>query len=115
MSAFDQAAHAAEQNTRQAQDAAQESWSQMQPGFADAGDNFREFHLRIIDMLRSHAEASFDLAEKLITAKSPEQLVSAWKGFAEKQANTISKHSGELAGMAQHAVKDSVQGTRRGG
>jgi hypothetical protein len=60
-------------------------------------------------MLRSHANASFDLAEKLISAKSPDEVAGAWKSFAEHQVETISKHSSELAGMAENAVRENVQ------
>jgi hypothetical protein len=105
MSNFDQATRAAEKSVRNAQDMAQESWSQIERSVAGSVTNVREFHLKTIEMLRSHAEASFDLAEELIAARSPDQIMSAWTGFANRQVDAINRHSSELASIMQTAAK----------
>lgn len=109
MSSFDQATRTAEKNMRNAQDMAQESWSQIERGVSGSVANVREFHLKTIDMLRSHAEASFDLAEQLIGARSPDQVMGAWKSFADREVDMINRHATELSTMAQTTAKESVQ------
>jgi hypothetical protein len=109
MSSFDQATRAAEKNMQNAQDMAQESWSQMEHSVASSVANVREFHLKTIDMLRSHAEASFDLAEELIGARSPDQIMGAWKSFANREVDMINRRTSELSAMTQTAVKENVE------
>jgi hypothetical protein len=109
MSSFDQATRTAEKNMRNAQDMAQESWSQIERGFAGSVANVREYHLKTIDMFRSHAEASFDLAEELIGARSPDQVMGAWKSFADREVDMFNRHTSDLSTMTQTAVKESAQ------
>jgi hypothetical protein len=109
MSSFDQATRTAEKNMRNAQDMAQESWSQIERSVSGSVANVREFHLKTIDMLRSHAEASFDLAEQLIGARSPDQVMGAWKSFADREVDMINRHTTELSTMAQTTAKENVQ------
>ena len=109
MSSFDQATRTAEKNVRNAQEMTQESWSQMERGVASSMANVRDFHLKTIDMLRSHAEASFDLAEELIGARSPDQFMGAWKSFADREVDMINRHTSEFSTMTQSAAKENVQ------
>jgi hypothetical protein len=109
MSSFDQATRTVAKNVQNAQDMAQESWSQIERSVTGSVANVREFHLKTIDMLRSHAEASFDLAEELIGARSPDQIMGAWKSFADREVDMINKHTSELAAMGQTAAKEGAQ------
>jgi hypothetical protein len=109
MSSFDQATRTAEKNMRNAQDMAQESWSHVERNVASSVANVRDFHLKTIDMLRTHAEASFDLAEELISARSPDQFMGAWKSFADREVDMINRRASELSAMSQTAVNETVQ------
>jgi hypothetical protein len=102
-----------EKNFKNAQDMAQESWSQIERSVAGSVTNVREFHLKAIDLLRSQAEASFDLAEELIGARSPDQIMDAWKTFADREVGMINQHTGELSTITQKAVKENGQPGRR--
>jgi hypothetical protein len=113
MNSFDQATRATEKNMRNAQDMAQESWSQIERSVSGSVANVREFHLKTIDMLRSHAEASFDLAEQLIGARSPDQVMGAWKSFADREVDMINRHTSELSSMAQTVAKENVDAAKR--
>ena len=66
-------------------------------------------------MLRSHAEASFDLAEELISARSPDQFMGAWKSFADREVDMINRRAGELSAMSQAAVNETVQPLKEAG
>jgi hypothetical protein len=113
MSNFDQATRTAEKDFKNAQDMARDSWSQIERGAAGSVAHVREFNLKTIDMLRSHAEASFDLAEELIGARSPDQIMDAWKTFADREVGMINQHTGELSTMTQKAVRGNGQPGRR--
>ena len=109
MSSFDQATRTAERNMRNAQDMAQDSWSQVERGVASTVANVREYHLKTIGMVRSQAESSFDLCEELISARSPDQIMGAWKSFADRQVDMINRHASEFSAIAQTVVKENVQ------
>jgi hypothetical protein len=109
MSSFDQATRTAEKNMRSARDMAQDQWSQVERGVASTMANVREYHLKTMGMIRSQADASFDLAEELISARSPDQVMGAWKSFADRQVDMINRHASEFSEMAQTAAKENVQ------
>ena len=50
----------------------------------------------MINMMRVNAEASFDLAEGLVTAKSSTDAFERLKSFAEQQVQTLQKQTQEL-------------------
>jgi hypothetical protein len=109
MSSIDQAARNTEQNMRKGQEAAQETWSQMESSFSTSVERARDFHLKMFNIFRSHAEATFDLAEELISAKSPDDVSTAWRSFADRQVDAINKQTSEFTSMAQNAAKESIQ------
>jgi hypothetical protein len=109
MSNFDQATRTAEKNMRSAQDMAQEQWSQVERGVASTMASVRDYHLKTMGMIRSQADASFDLAEELLSARSPDQVMGAWKSFADRQVDMINRHASEFSAMAQAAAKENVQ------
>ena len=109
MSSFDQATRTTEKNMRNAQDMAQESWSHVERSVTNSVANVRDFHLKTIDMLRSHAEASFDLAEELISARSPDQFMGAWKSFADREVDMINRRASEFSAMSQAAANEVSQ------
>lgn len=70
MSSFDQGAGVARESLRKGQAATQQGLDQMGRSFSASFDSLRDFNLKMINMMRVNAEASFSLAEGLVTAKS---------------------------------------------
>lgn len=109
MSSFDQGADAARNNLRKGEEAAQASLSQMERGVSASMDGVRDFNLKMIGMMRANADASFALAENLITAKSPTDVFETWRSFAEQQGQTLQKQSQELTALTQTFAQETMQ------
>jgi hypothetical protein len=60
-------------------------------------------------MMRTNAEAGFELAENLVTAKSPADVFEKWKSFAEEQVQTLQKQTHELTGLTQAVAQEAMQ------
>jgi hypothetical protein len=93
-------ARVAKENLRRGQAAADETALRFEQGFSAC----RDFNLKMIETMRSHADATFDLAEGLMTARSPQQAFEVWQSFAERQVDTVQKQAGQLAAMTQEAA-----------
>jgi phasin len=108
-SSFDQGAKAARENLRKGEAATQESLSQMQRGFSTSLEGVRDFNLKMIELMRANADASFDLAQNLVTAKSPTEVFETWRSFAEQQGQTLQKQSQELTALTQTVTQETMQ------
>ena len=86
-----------------------QAFDQMGKSFSKTTDSLRDFNLKMIDMMRANAEASFDLAENLVTAKSPTDIFERFKSFAEQQVQTLQKQTQELTGLTQTVAQEAVQ------
>jgi hypothetical protein len=109
MSSFDQGASVARDNLRKGEAAAQSGLNQMGRSFSMSMDSFRDFNLKMINMMRTNAEASFDLAENLVTAKSSTDAFETLKSFTEQQIQTLQKQTQELTSLTQTAAQDAMQ------
>jgi hypothetical protein len=86
-----------------------EALDQMGKSFSKTTDTLRDLNLKMIDMMRANAEASFDLAENLVTAKSPTDIFERCKSFAEQQVQTLQKQTQELTGLTQTVAQEAMQ------
>jgi hypothetical protein len=86
-----------------------ETLDQLGQSFSKTTDTLRDFNLKMIDMMRANADASFDLAETLVTAKSPTDIFEKLKGFAEQQVQTLQKQTQELTGFTQTVAQEAMQ------
>jgi hypothetical protein len=109
MSNFDQATRDTERNMKKGQEMLQDTWSQMTNNFSTSAQGAREFHLKAVDMARSHANSTFDLAGDLIAARSPDEVATAWRSFIERQTDAFNKQTSELSSMTETAAKDSMK------
>lgn len=86
-----------------------EAFDQIGENLSKTTDTLRDFNLKMIDMMRANAEASFDLAENLVTAKSPTDIFERWKSFAEQQVQTLQKQTQELTGLTQTVAQEAIR------
>jgi hypothetical protein len=49
-------------------------------------DNIRDFNVKMIDMAQANAEAVFEFARQLATAKQPSDIFELWTAHAKKQS-----------------------------
>ncbi|MGA7430058.1 MAG: phasin family protein [Xanthobacteraceae bacterium] len=109
MSSFDQGADIARDNLRKIEGTTQEASDQMGRSFSASMNSLRDFNLKMIDMMRANAEASFDLAEGLVTAKSSTDAFERLKSFAEQQAQTLQKQTQELTSLTRTVAQEAMQ------
>ncbi|MGB6446515.1 MAG: phasin family protein [Xanthobacteraceae bacterium] len=109
MSSFDQGAGVARESLRKGQAATQQGLDQMGRSFSASFDSLRDFNLKMINMMRVNAEASFSLAEGLVTAKSSTDAFERLKSFAEQQVQTLQKQTQELTSLTQTVAQEAMQ------
>jgi hypothetical protein len=109
MSSFDQGASVARDTLRKGEAATQEGLDQMGRSFAASFDGLRDFNLKMIKMMRANAQASFDLAEGLVTAKSSTDAFERLKSFTEQQVQTLQKQTQELTSLTQSVAQEAMQ------
>jgi len=73
----------------------------MEQSFSVAVENMRTFNVKMIDMARTNAQAGFDFALQIATAKAPADIVELWTTHARKQFETLSEQSKELTALGQ--------------
>jgi hypothetical protein len=107
--ATDQAAGAARETLRKGETKAEQSLQAAQEGFQMAGNGAREVNLKLIEIMRSNAEAFFGFAEEMATAKDPGSLVEIWSKHTRQQMEMLSKHSQEFASLGQRLATTNMQ------
>lgn len=80
--------------------AVEDTYSAAVKGAADYG-------LKALDLTRINANAVFDFARDLISAKSPSELIELSTGHARKQFETFSSQARELAELAQKVATEA--------
>jgi phasin len=74
-----------------------------------AVEKMREYNLKIIDMARANAEAAFELARQLATAKTPSEFMELWASHARKQFEIFSEQTKDLTSLGQKMAGESVE------
>jgi phasin len=86
---------------------------QMARSFEQSGtaavEKMREYNLKIIDMARANAEAAFELARQLATAKTPSEFMELWASHARKQFEIFSEQTKDLTSLGQKMAGESVE------
>jgi hypothetical protein len=62
----------------------------------------------MLDAARANADAVFDFARQLATAKEPSELSGLWTEYARKQFEMLSEQSKELTAFGQKIAGESV-------
>ncbi|MGD9920628.1 MAG: phasin family protein [Pseudorhodoplanes sp.] len=81
----------------------------MHESYSNAFGQAANFNVQWIEMLRDNANASFDLARQLVTAKSPTEVFEASAAHARKQMESFGQQAQQLAGLAQKASADAIK------
>jgi phasin len=72
-------------------------------------DNIRAFNVKMLDAARANADAVFEFARELATAKDPSELTGLWTSHARKQFEMLSQQSKELTAFGQKIAGESVE------
>jgi hypothetical protein len=107
MTVFDQGNRTALEYMKQGQTALQDGWFQAERNYNASVQSCRNYNLKIVQVLRSHADATLDFAEELVISKTPTDALGARSNFVERQANAFQKHADELVEIAQKGANES--------
>jgi phasin len=88
---------------------AERSAQAFQQSYSVTVDNIRDFNVKMIDMAQANAEAVFEFARQLATAKQPSDMVELWTAHAEKQFETLNEQTKELSALGQKIAGESAE------
>lgn len=85
-----------------------------QEAFSCANKGSAEYGMKVLEIVRAHANAAFDAASESMAVKSPTDLVEVSTAQARKQFELTTAHMKELATLAQRVVNDTTAPIRTG-
>jgi len=78
-----------------------------------SAENMREYCIKMINMAQANAEAVFEFARQLASAKAPSDLAQVWTAHASKQFEMLNEQTRELAELGQKMTGESAEAIAR--
>ncbi len=94
--------------------AAEEATDVLETTYSTATKGASEYGLKVIDTARINANAAFDFAGELITAKSLSEVIELSSAHARKQFEALTAQSKELSALAQKVATDAAEPIKSG-
>src|ERR1700720_4516522 len=110
----DEGAAIASETLEKGKAAAEQATRAVQQSYSITVDNIRDFNMKMIDMAQANAEAVFEFARQLATAKQPSDMIELWTAHAEKQFETLTKQTKELSALGQKIARETAKRNSRG-
>jgi hypothetical protein len=98
-----------DKSTKAARETFEEGSAAIEQNFSSVLEKSRDFNLKLVEMARDNAEATFDFAREIATAKTPSDLAEALSTHANKQFELFSTQMRELASLAQTVAGSGVE------
>jgi phasin len=108
LSEHDQSRKFADKSVAIANEALEKGKAAMEQSYAVTVENARTFNVKLIDMARANAEAGFDFALQIATAKAPSDIFELWTTHARKQFETLGEQTKELTALGQKMAGESA-------
>ncbi len=83
--------------------------SALESNYENAGKGVAEYNARVLEVLQSNINSTFDFYNSVINAKSVAELVELSTGHARQQFETVSGQVKDLSALAQKVATDSSQ------
>jgi len=93
-------------------EAAQTSNETMEAVYSTATKGASDYTSKVLEIARSHANAHFDLAEKMIGVKSPSEAFALVTSHARTQFETLTAQAKELAELGQKVATETMEPIR---
>ena len=94
--------------------AAEEATGVLEDTYATASKGAADYALKLIEMTRENANATFDFAVELLGAKSFSEFVELSSAHARKQFEALSEQTKELATLAQKVATEAAEPLKEG-
>jgi len=99
----------ARDNYARFKDVAETHNSTIEAVFASAGKGASEYSAKVMEFIKANTSASLDLAQELISAKTPSEAMELWTSHARKQFEAFSSWSKELSELSQRIATETVE------
>ncbi len=86
----------AHRNAGQAAAAADDAIRDAQAQYGTAMASASELNAKLVEMMRTNAEAALDAANQIAKAKNPADLIQTWSTYATRQFATLTDQTKEL-------------------
>jgi len=90
-------------------DAAESQNGTIEAVFTNASKGATDYSAKLVDIVKTNTNATFDFAQSLIGAKSLPEALELWTEHARKQVETLTSQTRELAELTQKAAADTVE------
>ncbi|MBB5047423.1 phasin [Rhodopseudomonas rhenobacensis] len=90
-------------------DAAESQNGTIEAVFSSASKGATDYSAKLVDIVKTNTNATFDFAQSLIGAKSLPEALELWTAHARKQVETLTSQTRELAELTQKAAADTVE------
>ena len=110
----DKGAAIASETLEKGKAATEQATRAVQQSYSITVDNIRDFNMKMIDMAHANAEAVFEFARQLATAKQPSDMIELWTAHAKKQFEVLTEQTKELSALGQKIASESVEPITRG-
>jgi phasin len=94
--------------------AAEEATGVLEDTYATASKGAADYTLKMIEMARENANATFDFAVELLGAKTFSDFVELSSAHVRKQFEAMTEQGKELASLAQKVATESVEPLKEG-
>lgn len=94
--------------------ATEEATEILETSYSTASKGAADYGLKVIDAARTNANAAFDYAGSLMTAKSLSDVVELSAAHARKQFETLTAQTKELATLAQKVAAETAEPIKSG-
>ena len=94
--------------------AAEEATGVLESTYATATKGAADYSLKVIEMARENANATFDFAAGLLGAKTFSEVIELSTTHARKQFETLGEQSKELATLAQKVATEAAEPIKEG-
>jgi phasin len=105
----DKSATIANETLEKSKAAVEQTAQSVQRSYSATVENMRDYNRKMIDMAHANAEAAFELARQLATAKAPSDIAELWASHARKQFERLSEQTKELTALGQKIAGESAQ------
>jgi phasin len=114
MSEYDKSRKIANEALEKGKAAAEQTAQSVEQSYTATVENMRDYSLKMIDMAQANADAVFELARRLATAKAPSDITELWTAHAKKQFETLTEQTKELSAFGQKIAGKSTEPITRG-
>jgi phasin len=89
--------------------ATEQTTKMVENSFAPTVKGIKDYNFKAIEFAQLNSDVAFDCAKRLMSAKSPSEMVEFWTTYARKQFEVLSEQIKELAMLGQRVASETAE------